>query len=160
MTLRVKVLTLLSFCATASVGSAGQNPSTHGTVPVVQAIRATTPIVVDGQLNEEVWQRTPAATAFTQREPDEGKPVSEATELRIAYDDTALYVGARLKDREPARIARQLARRDQDAEADSFTIVLDPHHDHLTGASFAVTAAGVLNDIVAIAMEERRRRPR
>ena len=136
-------LMLLSFWATASVVSAGQKPSTHATVPVVQAIRATTPIVVDGQLNDEVWLRAPAATEFTQREPDEGKPATEATELRIAYDDTALYVGARLKDREPARIARQLARRDQDAEADSFTVVLDPHHDHLTGASFAVTAAGV-----------------
>ena len=51
-----------------------------------------------------------------------------------------------MNDREPARIARQLARRDQDAEADSFTLLLDPHHDHLTGASFAVTAAGVQID--------------
>ena len=146
MGLRFIALTLCSFCATASAVSAGQNPSTHDTVPVVQAIRATAPIVVDGQLNEEVWLRTPPATAFTQREPDEGKPVTEATELRIAYDDTALYVAALLKDREPRRIARQLARRDQDAEADSFTVVLDPHHDHLTGASFAVTAAGVQFD--------------
>ena len=146
MMLRFIALTLWSFCATASGISAGQNPSTHDKVPVVQAIRATAPIVVDGQLNDEVWLRTPPATAFTQREPDEGKPVTEATELRIAYDDTALYVAARLKDREPRRIARQLARRDQDAEADSFTVVLDPHHDHLTGASFAVTAAGVQFD--------------
>jgi Domain of unknown function (DUF5916)/Carbohydrate family 9 binding domain-like len=146
MMLRFTALTLSWFCATASVVSAGQQPSTHGTVPVVQTIRATTPIVVDGQLNDEVWLRTPAATEFIQREPDEGKPATEATELRIAYDETALYVAARLKDREPARIARQLARRDQDAEADSFTVVLDPHHDHLTGASFAVTAAGVQLD--------------
>jgi hypothetical protein len=143
---RFTALMLLTFCSTASAASAGQTPSSHGTVPVVQAIRATTPIVVDGQLNDEVWLRTPAATAFTQREPDEGKPATEATELRIAYDATALYVAARLNDREPGHIARQLARRDQDAEADSFTIVLDPHHDHLTGALFAVTAAGVQLD--------------
>ena len=83
------------------------------------------------------------STTFTQRDPEEGKPVSEATELRIAYDDDALYVAARMHDREPARIARQLARRDQSAEADSFTLLLDPHHDHLTGAAFAVSAAGV-----------------
>ena len=55
-------LTLCSFWAAASVASAGQTPSTHGTVPVVQAIRATSPIVVDGQLNDEVWLRTPATT--------------------------------------------------------------------------------------------------
>ena len=116
--------------ALTSTPSAGQTPSTHGPVPVVQAVRATAAIVVDGQLNDEVWLRAPAATTFTQREPDEGKPATEQTELRIAYDDAALYVGARLKDREPRRIARQLARRDQDAEADSIVIMLDPHHDH------------------------------
>src|SRR5688500_2676182 len=144
MTLRPAALTLVALCCAA--GAAGQTPATHGTVPRVHALRTTTPIVVDGQLTEEIWLKTPAATEFIQREPDEGKPVSEATELRIAYDEAALYIGARLRDREPARIARQLARRDQDAEADSFTILLDPHHDHLTGASFAVSAAGVQMD--------------
>jgi hypothetical protein len=126
--------------------AAAQQPSSHGPVPVVHPVRSTAPIVVDGRLDDEAWLRATAATAFTQREPEEGKPATEATELRIAYDDGALYVGVRLTDREPARIARQLARRDQEAEADSFTILLDPHHDHLTGAMFAVTAAGVQHD--------------
>ena len=88
----------------------------------------------------------PAVTAFTQRDPEEGKPVSETTELRIAYDEAALYVAARMHDRDPSRIARQLARRDQDAEADAFTVFLDPHHDHVTGAAFRVSAAGVQSD--------------
>ena len=58
----------------------------------------------------------------------------------------ALYVGVRLLDCEPARIARQLARRDQNAEADSFSLYLDAHHDHVTGATFSVSAAGVQRD--------------
>lgn len=82
-------------CRDSRFGGAEPIYSRH---PVVQATRATTPIVVDGQLNDEVWLRAPAVTEFTQREPDEGQPVTEATELRIAYDDSALYVGARLKD--------------------------------------------------------------
>ena len=135
-------------CALPPAASAGQAQSPHGPLPVVQAVRAAASIVVDGQLNDEVWLRAPPATVFTQREPDEGKPATEQTELRIAYDDAALYVGARLSDREPRRIARQLARRDQDAEADRFVIMLDPHHDHLTGASFSVTAAGVQSDAI------------
>jgi Domain of unknown function (DUF5916)/Carbohydrate family 9 binding domain-like len=143
---RAAALTLVSFCATASAISAGQQPSPHGTVPIVQAMRAMAPIAVDGHLDDEVWVRAIPASQFTQREPDEGKPATEATELRIAYDASALYVGVRLNDREPGRIARQLARRDQTAEADSFTILFDPHHDHLTGASFAVSAAGVQHD--------------
>ena len=130
----------------AAAGSSAQTGPNHAAVPVVHAIRATAPIVVDGVLNDEAWLRAPAATAFTQKDPEEGKPVSEATELRIAYDEDALYVAARLYDREPGRIARQLARRDQNAEADSFTLFLDPHHDHVTGAAFSVSAAGVQRD--------------
>jgi hypothetical protein len=142
---RIAVLTFLALGA-ASVVLAGQPAAPHAAVRAVQAVRTTSPMVVDGRLDEEIWERAPAATEFTQREPDEGKPGTEATELRVAYDENALFVGVRLKDREPARIARQLARRDQDAEADTFTIWLDPHHDHLTGASFAVSAAGVQYD--------------
>jgi hypothetical protein len=130
----------------ASPAAAGQSAASHGAVPVVQAIRAVTPIVIDGGLDDEVWLKAPPATEFIQRDPDEGKPATERTELRVAYDDDALFVGVRLHDREPARIARQLARRDTEAEADGFWLFLDPHHDHLTGAAFSVSAAGVQGD--------------
>ena len=143
---RVAALLFLMCGVAASAFAAGQQASPHGAVPVVQATRATSPIVVDGRLDDEIWVRALAATEFIQREPDEGKPATEATELRVAYDEHALYVGVRLRDREPRRIARQLARRDQDAEADSFMVLFDPHHDHLTGAYFAVSAAGVQQD--------------
>ncbi|MGH8637433.1 MAG: carbohydrate binding family 9 domain-containing protein, partial [Burkholderiales bacterium] len=135
-------------CATLSTAgvAAGQTPTSHSNVPVVQGVRASAPIVIDGRLGDEAWLVAPAATDFTQRDPDEGKPVTERTELRVAYDDRSLYVGVRLYDREPARIARQLARRDSEAEADAFTLVLDAHHDHLTGAIFSVSAAGVQSD--------------
>src|SRR5688572_25938911 len=130
----------------AGLGMGQPAAAPHGSVAVVNAVRASAAIVIDGRLDDEVWLRAAPATAFIQRDPDEGKAVSEPTELRMAYDDDALYVGARMQDREPARIGRQLARRDQEAEADSFTLFLDPHHDHLTGASFWVTAAGVQGD--------------
>ena len=132
--------------ALAAADSAAQTGPNHGAVPVVHSVRATSAIVVDGALTDEVWLRAVPVTSFTQRDPEEGKPVSEATELRIAYDEAALYVGVRLLDREPARIARQLARRDQNAEADSFSLFLDAHHDHVTGATFSVSAAGVQRD--------------
>src|SRR5687768_10516735 len=97
----------------AGLAVAQQAAAPHGSVAVVHAVRASAAIVIDGRLDDEVWLRATAATAFIQRDPDEGKPVSEPTELRMAYDDGALYVGARMNDREPARIGRQLARRDQ-----------------------------------------------
>jgi hypothetical protein len=125
---------------------AGEKQAAHGPVPTLHAVRTQSAVVVDGRLDDEVWGRTSAATEFTQRDPDEGKPATEQTELRVAYDDEALYVGVRLHDREPSRIARQLSRRDSSVEADRFSIFLDPHHDHLTGAVFRVTAAGVQSD--------------
>ena len=125
---------------------AAEKQAAHGPVPTLHAVRTQATVTIDGRLDDEVWLRAPPATDFTQRDPDEGQPSSERTELRIAYDDDALYVGVRLHDREPARIARQLSRRDADAEADRFSIFLDPHHDHLTGAVFRVTAAGVQSD--------------
>ena len=77
---------------------------------LLSPVRATT--AVEQLTSDEVWLRAAPVTTFTQRDPEEGKPVSEATELRIAYDDDALYVAARMHDREPGRIARQLVRRD------------------------------------------------
>src|SRR3970282_2501798 len=66
----------------------------------------------------------------------------------VISDASALYVGVRLFDREPDKIVRRLSRRDDRADADRFTISLDPHHDHLTGSVFSVSAAGSLSDAV------------
>ncbi len=117
-----------------------------GSNQVLQARRAAAPIVLDGRLDEADWQQAPVATGFLQRDPDQGQPATEATELRLLFDDRALYVGARLHDGSPDRIARQLSRRDGVPEADSFTLYLDPHRDRRTGVVLQVSAAGVQRD--------------
>jgi Domain of unknown function (DUF5916)/Carbohydrate family 9 binding domain-like len=146
--LRWRMFVCLTAGLTAADASAQQSPAAPSSnpVPTVQAVRATSAVVIDGRLDDEVWLKAPAVTSFTQRDPEEGKPVSERTELRVAYDEVALYVGVRMFDREASKIARQLARRDQQGEADAFSLFLDPHHDHLTGAAFSVSAAGVQSD--------------
>lgn len=142
---RILVAAPLGACLATAVDARGADG--HG-MPVVQAERTRTPIAVDGRLDEEAWDRAPVQTVFRQRNPDEGAPATEATELRILYDDDAVYVGVRLHDREAGRIVRQLSRRDVVAEADSFSLFLDPHHDHLTGVELQVSAAGVQRDSV------------
>ncbi len=116
--------------------------------PPVHASRTPTPVRIDGRLDDVAWQQATVVTGFIQRFPDEGQPARQQTELRLAYDDDAIYVGARLHDSEPARIIRRLTRRDVVADADRFSIFFDPHHDHLTGVEFRVTAAGVQKDAV------------
>ena len=111
-----------------------------------RALRASAPIVLDGRLDEADWRTAPVASGFLQRDPDQGQPATEPTELRLLFDDHALYVGARLRDREPGRIVRQLSRRDGLAEGDTFTLYLDPHRDRRTGVVLQVSAAGVQRD--------------
>jgi hypothetical protein len=113
---------------------------------VVTAVRASTPPAIDGRLDDAVWSTAPAVSGLLQRDPTEGDPASEETLIRVAFDDDCLYVAARLQDREPGRIVRQLSRRDASVEADAFVLYLDPHHDRLTGAQFGVSAAGVQRD--------------
>src|SRR5688500_13980422 len=130
-------------------------PSTAGaqeTLPVpaldVRAARTARPPVVDGQLSEETWAAATPVSGFTQRDPEEGKPATEATEVRILYDDAALYIGARLFDTEPALVARRLSARDNGFDSDWIGIYLDPLHDKLTGAMFRVSAANAQQDMV------------
>jgi hypothetical protein len=117
--------------------------------PTVSAVRTEHPPVLDGRLDDAAWQSAAPITGLLQSDPDEGLPVSEATEVRIVYDGTALYVGARLFDRTPGRIARQLARRDAATPSDEFRLLLDSYHDHRTTLLFAVSPAGVQRDAAA-----------
>ena len=112
----------------------------------VQALRATGPVTIDGVLAEPVWAGGEAFTGFTQRDPVEGAAPSQLTEVRIAYDDDALYVGARLHDSAPDSIAARLTRRDASVASDRFAVYLDPYHDRRSGYYFMVNAAGTLYD--------------
>jgi hypothetical protein len=138
-------LVLLVAAAPATAKSPRPEPAP---APAVEAARAPAPVRIDGRLDDAAWQGVPPFAAFTQRDPDEGAPATERTELRLVYDDDALYVGVRLLDHEPEKVVRRLSRRDESAEADRFSIYLDPRRDRLTGVRFEVSAAGVQNDEV------------
>jgi hypothetical protein len=113
---------------------------------VVTATRLSAPVTVDGSLTEPVWQSAPAFTGFLQSTPLEGAPPSQPTEVRIAYDDDALYMGARCLDASPDSIMARLTRRDVMVPADRIGIYLDPHLDRRSGYYFIVNAAGVQFD--------------
>src|SRR5216117_3107416 len=116
--------------------------------PTVTAVRVDRAPVVDGRLDDPEWNLAPAVTDFRQTDPDEGAPVSEATAVRVLYDGTAVYVGARLFDSAPARIVRRLARRDASTHSDEFRVFLDSYHDRRTAFEFIVNAAGVKRDVL------------
>ncbi len=108
-------------------------------------IQGTSP-EIDGRLDEPVWQVVPVITEFLQKRPAEGAAPSERTEVRIAYDDEALYVGARLYNREPGAIRAPVTPRDDAILADAFIIALDTYLDRRTAYSLGLTSAGVRLD--------------
>ncbi len=117
------------------------------TRPSVAATRTASPIRVDGKLDEPAWRGTPAATGFTQQEPDEGVAATQRTEVRFLFDDAALYVGASMYDSDGAAgIVSRTFRRDGDFECDVLQIVFDTFHDHLGRTTFIVNPAGVKGD--------------
>jgi hypothetical protein len=121
-------------------------PSAHATAaPVAQAGRIDRSIGIDGRLDDEGWAAIPVISTFTQRNPLEGEPASERTEVRIAYDSDAIYVGAMLYDSRP--VSTRLARRDSNVpSSDSFSILFDSYHDHQTAYRFGVNPSGVKRD--------------
>ena len=129
----------------AATPAAPSDTLSMGKVPI-RAVRRTAPIEVDGVLDEPIWSNDSAITDFTQRDPDEGAPASQRTEVRVAYDDDALYVGARLFDTAPDSILARLTRRDNFIAGDQFALFLDPLHDSRSGYYFMLSAAGTQFD--------------
>ena len=139
---------------------AAQAPATpEAQLPNAAGARRTSPVAVDGRLDETAWAAATPITQFRQRNPDEGAAASLATEIRILYDDDALYIGARMSDpMGPAGMRAPLARRDQLLAADGnngsfnslttdkIAIVLDPYHNHLDEVWFEINPAGVRGD--------------
>jgi hypothetical protein len=110
-----------------------------------QAIRvANGAIRVDGRLDERAWGDVAPVSDFVQKEPVEGGAPTDRMEVRFAYDDNALYVGARMFSSEP--IQSPLGRRDDGDQAEHFLVSLDTYLDRRTSSSFGVTASGVRLD--------------
>ncbi|HYL28525.1 MAG TPA: DUF5916 domain-containing protein [Gemmatimonadales bacterium] len=131
-----------------AVGHPQPRPGTAagGAAAAVRAVRASGPISIDGRPDEPAWSAALPIGGLTQRMPREGAAPSERTEIRVLFDDDAVYVAARLYDAAPDSVTAVLARRDRTVSADRFLVFLDPYHDHRSGFYFGINAAGTLYD--------------
>src|SRR5258707_6126464 len=113
----------------------------------VGAVETQGAITLDGVLNEDVWRRAPAAADFVQAEPHEGQPATERTEVRIAFDREAIYLGVRCFDATPSALIINDIRKDfTPGEQDSFEILLDTFADRRNGFVFVVNPPGAKPD--------------
>lgn len=142
---------LLSLVVAPSIALA-QNPrpaaSDSLSRKVAQAVRKSGSIVIDGKLDEATWASANPATGFTQSYPTPGAAPVDPTEVRVLYDDQALYVGIRMRDSHPDSIAAQLARRDASGiYSDWVHLIIDSYRDRRTAFRFTVNPKGVKKDV-------------
>ena len=102
-------------------------------------------IKLDGKLTESVWQSVDWGGDFTEREPDQSTPPSQATQFKILYDDKYLYIGYRCFDTAPDSVIRRMSRRDE-FPGDWIEVNIDSYHDLRTAFSFTLSVSGVRGD--------------
>ncbi len=125
-------------------GEAAVTSSAERTLAAVR-LRSTAP-VIDGRLDDAVWRSAPIASGFIQHDPREGTPATHDSEVRVLYDDHAVYVAFRAFDPAPDSIVALRTRRDQGSASDWVHVVIDSYNDRRTAFHFAVNPAGVKMD--------------
>jgi hypothetical protein len=143
-------LSVLHFSGTKCFAASNKKKSNHNSEPkLIQAIILNEgKIILDGILDEEIWQNAPCANHFTQQEPHEGEPSSERTDVKVVYDQDAIYVGVYAYDSEPDKIQGLLTRRDQESPSDWINLAFDSYADQRTAFEFAVNPVGVKLDAI------------
>lgn len=144
MTKLIRTALLLLLSAGMVFGGGGNSKTSSAKIVLAYKIKDLK-INLDGKLSEPVWKSVPVEN-FTQKDPDEGKPASEKTEVWVAYDNENIYVAAKLFDSKPEQIDASLARRDNYNASDWFAFYVDPYNDKKSGYFFGVNAGGTMVD--------------
>jgi len=114
----------------------------------ISAVKIDNPPVIDGKLDEQVWFKADVAKDFIQYSPYSGSVSKYRTEVRLLYDNKAIYIAAMMYDPNPDSIYTELGERDADfsLNADQFSIDISPYNDGINGATFKVSVSNVQSD--------------
>jgi hypothetical protein len=144
------IISILAFLGLLQVSLIAQrsNPET------IEATYSENRIKLDGLFEEEVWQRAPRISNFSQVEPVEGNQVSERTEVSVVFMENAMYIGVWCYDSDPSKISGKFLQRDFDVEDDDlFAFVLSPFNDKRTGYAFGINPNGARADGLVVSIE-------
>jgi len=110
----------------------------------LRAVRLDTPLQLDGQLNEPVYQTVPPVTDFVQQEPNEGAPATEHTDVWVMFDSDHIYVSFRCLESDPAQMIVNEMRRDNSGVFRNANVafILDTFYDRRNGVEFLVNPMG------------------
>lgn len=136
-----RLVVCLSLCCTPLVASDQESTLQ------LRAHKIESNLQLDGLLTEAEWQTAAVISDFFQYQPDEGRPASEKTEVRVLYDEHSLYIGAMCYDGEPQKIVAQKLQRDSGLEDDDvFGFLVDTYHDHRNAYFFMTNPNGAQED--------------
>lgn len=137
---KVLILALLFFCG-----------FTYGQKKTLKTTSITETISIDGNLNEPVWQNAEVATDFFMYEPDNGKQISpdKKTDIKVLYDNNAIYIGAILYDNDASKILKEITQRDDFGTTDCFGVFINGYNDGQQDFRFFTTASGTQLDCLA-----------
>lgn len=134
-------------CFSTSIFSSNVSNDELNAEKHLEAFAIDVKIRINGELNESIWDEVQFSDAFQQREPGDGDPPTERTEIACLYDEDNLYFGIKCFDSEPDKIVRTELRRDAIVDEDDyFEMVLDTYHDNRSGFYFIFNAYGSKRD--------------
>jgi len=134
--MRLLLLILISFSINFSISSKKSYSAT----------RIDDEIKIDGKLDDKAWLEVEALTSFTNWQPIAGSTPSRTTEVKIVYDDKAIYLGAYMKTENREEIQTELSMRDDIGNTDWIGFVLDTYGNGTEGSEFILAATGVQFD--------------
>lgn len=139
---KLQLLTVLFLCSFTISIAQNENRKT------VKATRVSKAPKIDGNLNDAAWANVPLLKDFVIFRPENGKKVSNeyATEVKVVYDDNAVYISAKMLDPEPEKIPQEFATRDNFGQADFFLVTINPNDDGQNPFEFIVQATGNQGD--------------
>lgn len=115
--------------------------------PSVRAVRAASPITIDGRIDEPAWEAADPMTRFIQSEPNIGYPATERTDVRILYDEDALYLACLCYDSQPDNLTLSSLQRDFSfSDNDVVSFVISPNPEQRNGFLFSINVGGAVWD--------------
>ena len=144
---RLSTSTLLLAVFLVAGEAARANP--RGPARTIGAVAIASPaesVRLDGELTDAVWAKAVPVMDFLQRDPKEGGTPTHPTEVRVAYDNSAIYVAVRAMEPNQDRLVGMLTRRDEGSPSDWIRVAFDSYLDRRTAYEFSVNVAGVKQD--------------
>lgn len=114
----------------------------------LKAVRVTESPKINGILDDPAWKSANIADSFVMYKPGDRTPESkdQQTQVKVVYDDNAIYIAGYMYDSNPENIRKQLTERDNFGSTDVFGITINPNNDGQNEFMFLVTASGVQID--------------